>query len=206
MLTRSGICTPNNPARRQGLGPRTCFPWPGHQGAPYVPWTTIAKARAAAAASSLRLLTEWGTDRSVCNGVVDGSRLRPWRRKYRVLLVCGIADPTVDMLADTRITLSAPFNIQPRPMSISAPFSQAMAAAAKAAVERASTDALRGSAVTRLMVSWHVWFQVILLPVGADASVVRRLSDVPLSGGIALTGSLGTSTLSVSLVPIRKPS
>jgi hypothetical protein len=32
------------------------------------------------------------------------------------------------------------------------------------------------------------------------------LSDVPLSGGIALTGSLGTSTLSVSLVPIRKPS
>jgi hypothetical protein len=149
------------------------------------------------------ILVNWGTgaDNGWCQGIVDGAQLAGYQDKYRIALVCGMSDPTIDRISDTRITISQLFTIQPQLIGITAPFSQTMSDAVKKNLEQAIKTRMppAGGIVT---VSWYPWYQVVLLPVGADPSDIHRLSDVSHYGGILLPDAAGGSTASVTDVAV----
>ena len=103
-----------------------------------------------------------------CEVITDTSLIVSFADKYYVVLVCGITDPSVDQLEDTRIAVSKPFNILGGPQQIVNRFvNPDLIAQIKAA----------GSA------SVGVWQRVVLIPKEADPTKIQRLSDVPRFGG-----------------------
>ena len=53
-----------------------------------------------------------------CAVITDTSLVVSLADKYYVLLVCGVTDPSIDQLEDTRIAVSKPFNILGGPQQI----------------------------------------------------------------------------------------
>jgi hypothetical protein len=128
----------------------------------------------------------WGPlpDGSGCVATIDASKVpRALADKYEIALVCGFADPAVDLLKDTRISVSPLFTLQSA-VRIALPFSKGMADALdheqRLAIDKIRPKPLRG---TMIGVANMIWLKAILLPKGSDHSNVQKLSDVPTMGG-----------------------
>jgi hypothetical protein len=128
----------------------------------------------------------WGPtpDGAGCTAAIDASKLpAAFKDKYDIALVCGFADPNVDRLKDTRISLSTLFTPQ-MALQISEPFTKTMADALaseqRAAIEKLNPRPAKG---TPIGVMSFIWFKLVLLPKGTDRSNVQKLSDVTVVGG-----------------------
>jgi hypothetical protein len=121
---------------------------------------------------------EWGGDGpNQCSAVLDGSKLKPSHDGRRVILICGLPDPSVDRFTDTNITVSDPFTIAPVAIPISVGFSRAMYSKIKQGAEQ--TPRPPESTVT----TFQLWFQAAVIPSTCDSTDVHRLADVWRCGG-----------------------
>lgn len=134
----------------------------------------------------------WGPlpDGSGCTAAIDASKLPTGLKdKYDIALVCGFADPNVDKLKDTRISLSALFTPQV-PLQISQSFTKTMADA-MASDQRTTIEKLnpRPPTGTPIGVMNFIWFKLVLLPKGTDRSNIQKLSDVTTVAGGKIASS-----------------
>jgi len=102
-----------------------------------------------------------------CQVVVDTSLIISLADKYDVVLVCGIPDPSIDELEDSRIAVGRPFNISGGLQHMADVF----------------TNPELVSAVSSAGSNLSVWQRVVVVPKGTDLSEIKRLSDVPRFGG-----------------------
>jgi hypothetical protein len=112
-----------------------------------------------------RIIQSWGASEGRCDATFNTARLRTFRNDYDVALVCGIADSTLDRFADTRISMSALFSIQPGSFEISAPLSAGM------------TD------LRKTMPVVSVWNEAVLIKKGTDLKIIHSLNDIGKYGG-----------------------
>jgi len=106
-----------------------------------------------------------------CNAVIDTSGFVKLQDKYRLFLICHIADPRVDEMEDTRIAVSTPRRITGGIVQIFIEYkpSDPITPLAKPGSETMDT--------------------VVVLPKDRDSSEIKRLSDVAnLGGQILLQG------------------
>lgn len=131
-------------------------------------------------------IVSWGPlpDGSGCVATIDASNVpRALTDKYEIALVCGFTDPAVDLLKDTRISVSPLFTLQSA-VRIALPFSKGMADAL-AHEQRLAIDKIRPKPPrgTMIGVANMIWLKAVLLPKGSEHSNVQKLSDVPTMGG-----------------------
>jgi len=132
----------------------------------------------------------YGADGNNCVATFDTSRLTDYRDKYRIALVCGISDPTIDRFDDQRIAVSSPFTINPSGVSIVVPYGR-MAEAIQVVIQaqqqnppqKSSQPTTPVGAASSVSGTLSIWHTPILVPKDADLSEIKRLSDVPKHGG-----------------------
>jgi hypothetical protein len=128
------------------------------------------------------LFTLWGGGpTSSCTSMVDGTQLKEWQSDYSVVIFCGVSDPTLDRLEDTRITMSRPFHIVPSSISVSAPFSPAMVEGFRSEVAPMFAANPQATGMSNFL-----WYQAAVIPKTCDPSNIHRLSDVGRNGGILM--------------------
>lgn len=114
------------------------------------------------------ILAQWGGDTSRCDAIVETASFADAAAKYRVFDVCHVKDSSVDELEDTKIAISAPFNITGGPVNITVIFTP-------------------GSPITNVAKPGSfMGHTIVLLPKDDDGSAIRKLSDVSKHGGIII--------------------
>lgn len=126
------------------------------------------------------IIGSWGTTGPSCWATVDTSRLLSFRKEYDLALVCGVTNPTIDKLADTRVSISNLFVIRAEPLTITTPYSKDMTEAINKLVDEARKTAPEG---TPMPVQVQIWWEPILVKKGTDMATIHRLSDVTRYGG-----------------------
>lgn len=112
------------------------------------------------------ILVGWGGDpiAKYCSGQVDTSRLIGRAAKDKVILLCGVSDPSRDPMDDDKIAVSQPFTITGQITSIVAPYG-AMATAVNQLPQVQGTGFI-------------LWHSVALIPTSVDVS---EISAYPMS-------------------------
>jgi hypothetical protein len=125
--------------------------------------------------STPMVLTGWGGDPSAknCSAIIDTSRLVGRKDNDRLVLTCGVADPTHDPMEDEKIAVSQPFTITGQATAIVAPYG-AMAAAVS------QMPQIPGQA-------FMLWHAVAIVPKAVDVSEIKRASEVTKRGGKIVT-------------------
>lgn len=126
------------------------------------------------------IIRSWGADPPTCVAVIDTAQLMKFRDKYNVAMACGFNDPTIDRFQDRGITISSTFIIRPGAIHIAAQYSKEM----EATLGKRREQARKAGSAT---VSLSTWYEIILLPKGADVSSIYRLSDVARHDGKVLS-------------------
>jgi hypothetical protein len=139
----------------------------------------------------------WGPTPTGCQIGVDTSRLSTFRDQYYLVGVCGLTDPSTDVLQQTGITISKPFTITPGGVNIFAPYSAVMANTIKGlllptpatpgAIPPASGAAPSGGANPASVVAPAMWYQPVLVPKEIDFTKIATLSDIKKQGGKILS-------------------
>jgi hypothetical protein len=62
-----------------------------------------------------RIITAWGPP---CNGTLDTSKLKSFSDKYRIAIICTIADPRVDIMSTKDLVITNLFEIPPDGLTI----------------------------------------------------------------------------------------
>lgn len=146
-----------------------------------------------AVGSSPIVLAGWGGDPTAknCNGVIDTARLVSLQHKYKLVLMCGVSDPSHDPIEDDKIAVSSPFTITGQLTSIVAPYG-AME------VELNQLPQVQGS-------GFNLWHSVAVLPNDVNTSEIKRVSDIEKRGGKILTepkaGAFGSPQPLIPIVP-----
>jgi hypothetical protein len=125
------------------------------------------------------VLVAWGPNATGCQFGVDTSRLSSFKDSYYLVGVCGLSDPSIDVLQQTGITISTPFTITSGGVNIFAPYSPTMLAAVKNTVTNIPNT-----------MNINMWYQPVLVPKDSDLSKVTRLLDVKKAGGKILSPAL----------------
>ena len=100
-----------------------------------------------------------------CKATLDTSRLQKYRKDFDVGVVCGVHDTAVDMLTNTKVSISSNYNITPNELTLVAFYNPEMK---KLYEER------------RFLNTWHL---AILVPKKTDMSAIHSLADVKKYGG-----------------------
>lgn len=130
-----------------------------------------------------RVFTGWGGGvGTLCSATIDGSKLVDWKETDRVALICGVTDPTVDQMEDTRITITQPFTIQLQQMVMTASYSKEMADFLNGLLDQPRKTAPPPPGMETL-IQWSSWYQLVLLPKEVDTSAIHSLSDVTRRAG-----------------------
>lgn len=136
--------------------------------------------------STPTVLNQWGGDpvAKTCNAIVDTSRLVGYKDRDRIILLCGVSDPTQDPIEDQRIAVSQPFTITGQATIIVAPYG-----AMESAVDQAAATAKATGQVPppNQNLGFNLWHSVALVPRDLNVSEIKRVSDVAKRGGKILT-------------------
>jgi hypothetical protein len=149
------------------------------------------------------VLTAWGGDAIAqnCSAVVDTTRLVGLKDKDRIVLLCGIADPSHDAMEDEKIAVSQPFTITGHATPIVAPYG-AMAEAVKQ-LENSANSTLK---IPNQNAGFMMWHSVAVIPRELNTSEIKRASDVAKRGGKIVTepqvGAFGNLQ---AIIPIIQP-
>lgn len=121
------------------------------------------------------VIASWGADspRS-CHATLSGASIAKYADTFSALLLCGFNRADVDKLTDPAITVSPAFSIEPV-FVIGVPIGAVME---KTLAEFEDLARRRSGIVT-----WSVWYELVLIPKGIDRAAVRTLSDVARLGG-----------------------
>jgi hypothetical protein len=128
-------------------------------------------------------------DTTMCSAKFDGSQLLKFREKYDLHLVCGLQDPKVDRMRDTRITISQAYTIQPSVMDVAVPNSQPFNEAVSKIQSQMMSKEEQAKKISRpgsnpiLVYRILVWESTVLLPKGMDVAEIHQLSDVLTHNG-----------------------
>lgn len=131
-----------------------------------------------------------------CSAGVDTSRLEGFKDDYRVILICGVGDPTIDAQEDERISISSAFHITGTTIAITGKLGKMV-------------DVWKDlHPPAGQMVGVQVWHSIALIPKESDPTTIKRVSDVTRLGGRFVTppasaygNSLGIPNLTPSIVP-----
>jgi hypothetical protein len=113
-----------------------------------------------------------------CAATVDGASLQEFAPQFTVVMMCGLKRPG-DRSADRTITVSKAFNIDPRDFDIE----EAVSSAMRVNLADAAHSHHAETAEAQRSVEEDLWYELALLPKGADAFEIRNLSDVERLGG-----------------------
>jgi uncharacterized membrane protein YhdT len=119
------------------------------------------------------IIAGWGGDINTCNALLDTSRLSSFREDYKLGLICGIQDPTIDMLEDKRIITSNLFTISPGGVSI-------------VATNVRQPDQMRQLPQGATVSLWHA---PVLIPNGISMDKIQTLGDEQKLGGKIVAGA-----------------
>jgi hypothetical protein len=120
-----------------------------------------------AAGGMPRVLVAWGGTLDGCTAAVDTSRLVGYVDKYKIAVICGVEDSTVDQYEDTRIAVSSARTITGATVAVTIPY---------------KGTAMEG--VAALGTPTDHW--VFLFPKDEEVASVKKLSDIKKYGGIPL--------------------
>ncbi len=132
------------------------------------------------------LFVLWGTDiGKSCSAVIDASKILEWQEKYRVALICGFIDPTVDRVKDSRITVTRAYTILNEQTPMSASYSKEMTDGIANILLSARVQAPSPppGIQAQLQISWVPWWDAVVLPKEVDPADIHTLSDVKDHGG-----------------------
>jgi hypothetical protein len=113
-----------------------------------------------------------------CAVTVDGAGLQQFARQYNIVMMCGL-EQRGDRLTDRTITVSDAFTIEPRDFDIE----EAVSGAMRVVLADAAHSRHAESPEAQRLVEEKLWYELALLPKGADAFEIRNLSDVERLGG-----------------------
>lgn len=158
-----------------------------------------------ATASLPAIIVGYGGDgsRQICSADIDTSRLDGFSEDYRLILLCGAVDSSLEPLEDTRIAVSSPFHINNGAnaglRNIEAPFGNL-----KEAWKKADDDPSIAKDKNRL-IQFQMWHTVALIPKDVQSDSIKKASDVKRMGGRILTEPLGSygSPMKILLPPLE---
>jgi len=117
------------------------------------------------------VIVGWGGNTAQCNAVVDTTRLQTFKDTYKLVLICGVENPTMDKMEDERILISNPFDIRPGGVAIVANYSHKLD----------ELKAIQGTV--------QVWEMIAMMPPGVSREKISKLSDIEkLNGKILAPG------------------
>lgn len=129
------------------------------------------------------------TAKKICTADIDTSRLSGFEDDYRLILLCGMMDPSTDAMDDTRIAVSSPFHIESSTIGLKgivAPLGNLTSI-----LQTAGTPPTTSPGQTAVF-QFQMWHAVALIPKGVESSSIKRASDVKQLGGRLLTEPVGT--------------
>jgi hypothetical protein len=125
----------------------------------------------------------WGAGRA-CSGIVDGNRIIDQSDQYRVALICGFADSTLDHYDDKRITVTNAFRITPSEIELSAHYSRIMGNGLDDLLDHAVKNMRQEKPKTSsITVPFVWWYAAVLLPINLQPTDIHCLADVARLGG-----------------------
>ena len=132
------------------------------------------------------LFLGYGADAEhTCHAVFNGPLLIQWSNNYRLALVCGVSDPTIDQFSNKHITVSSLFNITPSAIDISAQHRPETAKVIQRMIN-AQLAIIPKGARKQVGVEWSLWYRPVLLPPNVTPSDIRKLSDVAKLDGVVV--------------------
>ena len=149
--------------------------------------TERAEGAASVASGGTSAIIKWGFDiHRGCEATVERNNLREFAREYDVAVMCGFSAATVDRYEDTNVTLSRAVPLNPGEITFLTPVSKEMSAFGDSELRKA-LEALQASSPTLVLkggvANFPVWFELVLIPKGATATNIHKLSDVTRLGG-----------------------
>jgi hypothetical protein len=142
------------------------------------------------------LFLSYGADaEKACSATLDGSPLNRLSNKYRIALICGIVDPSVDKWQDTRITISPAFTIQTSALTIQVFHSKSAATAIQHLIA-VQARSIPTAAKKIIGIQWTMWYQAILLPNNVSPKQTHCLLDVRQMGGVIVDPGRTLTTIS----------
>ena len=128
-------------------------------------------------------ITAWGSEPPFCQVTINPAPLESFKDKYALAIACGFEDATTDKMEDKKITVSPLFSIRPDAFSITVAYRKDM----MEELERRKVEASKAvKPGTRVFIG-ATWYEVLLLPKGADPNNIQKLSDVNRYGGKLLS-------------------
>ncbi len=146
-------------------------------------------------ASQSPVFLGWGGGTAgTCTVVVDGTQLKQWQEKGRLIMACGLPDPGLDRMRDDHIAISGLFTIIPETITISTPLNPVMVAE----VRQRNAKGLAEVHGQSIVISFQVWFEVAVIPNTCDVSTIRTLYDIGRCGGTSIGGRGGEATINAN--------
>lgn len=118
----------------------------------------------------------------ICNASIDTSRLVGFADDYRLILICGASDPSIDPQEDTRIAISSKFHINGGTMSITTPLG---------GVKEVFRSVLATPRPAGTGAGFMLWHCVAVIPQDSDPGTIKRVSDIRRLNGRILTDPVG---------------
>jgi hypothetical protein len=142
-----------------------------------------------------------------CTADIDTSRLTGFADDYRLVLLCGIMDASIDYLDDTRIAVSAPFHIStnsngPGIMGIVAPLGKLAEVAKTAGSPPPGLTAPPGQSFS---VTFQMWHAIAIIPNDVQSSSINKASDVKQLGGRIITEGVNGSPMQIPMPTSSQP-
>jgi hypothetical protein len=159
-----------------------------------------------AAGTLPNIMQSWSGDLAAqtCSATIDTSRLVGLKNNYRVILICGLTDPTTDPLEDNRIAVSGAFHITGASVQILASIRSMLETFAKVTPpappnttpspnsglppNQAGAPNTAGPTNPPAQIAQiNMWHAIAILPSGSDPNAIKRVSDVSRQGGRMIT-------------------
>jgi hypothetical protein len=110
------------------------------------------------------IVVGWGGNKDGCNSTIDTTTILSFEKSYKLMLLCGFIDPTIDKMEDERIFVSNPFDIRPGGVTIVATYTPKPAEMKDINLP-------------------YVWHMPVLIPPGVPKEKISRMSDIEKFGG-----------------------
>lgn len=143
------------------------------------------------------LIIGQGAGHKVTQNTLNTEAVIDFKKDYKVAIVCGLNDPTVDKYEDPRISKSDAFTITGQELDVviqhQSPMTDALDEALAAHARQVSPPISRGfrgyGKRKKVLINYrmNVWTEIVLLPIGASSSSIHKLSDVRHLNGKIIT-------------------
>lgn len=137
------------------------------------------------------------TAADTCTATIDTSRLVGFADDYRLILICGVTDPSIDPQEDARIAISTKFHINGGVVAITMPLG---------AVKEVYKTFPTPPPISGMGIGFMLWHCVAVIPQDSDSTTIKRVSDIHRINGRILTDPVGGYGNTVILaVPAKSP-